>query len=90
MVRIGETSEDEAVRADVWRQADGKDRNSLLVRPMLSALANDPSERVRSEAAETLQNYTGEPGVVPALRHAAKNDSSEEVRQEAQSSLSQG
>lgn len=90
MVRIGETSEDEAVRADVWRQADGKDRNVLLVRPMLSALANDPSERVRSEAAETLQNYKAEPGVVPALRHAAENDSSEEVRQEAQSSLNQG
>lgn len=90
MIRIGETAEDEDVRADVWRQADGRDENTLLVPPMLRALQSDPSAQVRSEAAETLQNYLGEPGVEAALRHAAANDVSEDVREQAAESLTEG
>ncbi|MEM9801873.1 MAG: HEAT repeat domain-containing protein [Planctomycetota bacterium] len=87
MIRIGTTSADPNVRADVWRQADGKYRSTALVTPLLSALASDTSYRVRSEAAETLANYLDEPGVIAALELAASSDSSDEVRSEARDSL---
>lgn len=90
MIRLGETSEDPEIRADVWRQADGRDRNTLLVDPMLRALQSDPSPSVRSEAAETLGNYLSEPGVRDALEAAAAHDDSDDVRDEAKSSLEGG
>ncbi|MEM9379519.1 MAG: HEAT repeat domain-containing protein [Planctomycetota bacterium] len=87
MIRIGESSPDEETRADVWRQADARDRSDLLVQPLLNALAHDTSAAVRSEAAETLGNYRSVPGVLDALRHAAEFDASEEVREEASDAM---
>lgn len=87
MIRVGESSTSEATRADVWRQADARASSDLLVPPLLNALAHDPSAPVRSEAAETLVNYTSVPGVLDALRHAAEFDADEEVREEARNSM---
>ena len=87
MIRVGETSQDEDVRADVWRQADGESRNTLLVGPLIRALQSDPAEKAREEAAETLANYLDEPGVKSALEDAAHNDSDKDVREQASESL---
>ncbi len=87
MVRVAQTSTDAALRADVWRQADGRDRNVRLVGPMIDALRNDSASRVREEAAETLANYLEEPGVVSALQNAASNDPADDVREQARDSL---
>ena len=87
MIDIGVNSADADIRADVWRQADGRARNTLLVSPLLRALQSDPDDGVRSEAAETLENYLGEPGVRDALIYAAENDSSQDVRKEARGAL---
>lgn len=87
MVRVAQASTDADVRADIWRQADGKDRNARLVGPMIQALRSDPEAKVREEAAETLANYLTEPGVIPALEDAAQNDAKSDVRGQAQRSL---
>lgn len=87
MIAIGETSADPDVRADVWRQADARSTNTLLVAPLMRALQSDADDRVRSEAAETLENYLTEPGVRDALIYAAENDSSSGVRKEARGAL---
>lgn len=87
MIRIGETSADADVRADVWRQADGRGRNTMLVGPLLRALQSDPDAGARSEAAETLANYVDEPGVRAALESASNNDPDRGVRKEANGSL---
>lgn len=87
MIALGENSADEDIRADVWRQADARSKNTLLVAPLLRALQSDPSDSVRSEAAETLENYISEPGVRDALTYAAENDPSGGVRKEARGAL---
>ncbi len=87
MIAIGENSTDPEIREDVWRQADARASSPLLVAPLLRALQSDPNAGVRSEAAETLENYLGEPGVRNALIYAAENDSSEDVRKEARGAL---
>ena len=53
-VRIGTTSPDPQVRADIWRQAHADHTHPLLLQPLLQALATDPHQSVREEAAETL------------------------------------
>lgn len=86
-VRIGTTSSDPWLRADIWRQAHANHTNPLLLQPLLQALANDPDARVRSEAAETLDLYIDEIGVREALQNASEIDADPDVRQQALSSL---
>lgn len=87
MARIGLTSSDAAVRADVWRQASApRARSDALVPPLLQALA-DAEARVRSEAAETLGRYREHGLVVQALEATAANDPDDDVRRQARRSL---
>ncbi|MDH3420081.1 MAG: HEAT repeat domain-containing protein [Gammaproteobacteria bacterium] len=87
MVRIGLTSSDPQVRADVWRTAHAAHTHPLLLQPLLQTLSSDPDENVRAEAAETLDLYLDEPGVRAALESAAASDPDADVRQQAQTSL---
>ncbi|MFO1054496.1 MAG: HEAT repeat domain-containing protein [Planctomycetota bacterium] len=87
MVRIGLGSTDESIRADVWRQADGRSHSPRIVPGLLRALAQDSSENAREEAAETLAEYRSDPSVVAALQFAAEGDASEKVRRQARASL---
>lgn len=89
MVRIGLTSSDADVRADVWRQADANARSERIVPALLQALTGDADGRVREEAAETLENYARLPRVRLALEAAAANDPEEKVRRFAKRSLEQ-
>ena len=87
MTRIGAESADDRARELAWIGADGRNRSDLLVGPLLRALASDPVEDVREEAADALGHYLGHPGVRQALRHASLHDASSKVRQEALESL---
>jgi HEAT repeats len=87
MVRLAESSGDERVRADVWRQLSHVTDRSMLA-PLLSALQNDASFEVRSEAAETLADFLPDEQVRRALQHAAENDPNNKVRSEARDALS--
>lgn len=86
-VRIGTTSSDPQIRADIWRQAHANHTHPLLLQPLLQALANDPHRSVREEAAETLDLYLDQGGVREALQVAAEYDADSGVRQQAQVSL---
>jgi hypothetical protein len=90
MVRLAQSSTDPAFRADVWRQADARERNLLLVPPLLQALGQDAEAAVREEAAETLENYLDQPGVRQVLETAARSDPDADVRRQAQAVLSSG
>ncbi|MCC6782220.1 MAG: HEAT repeat domain-containing protein [Planctomycetes bacterium] len=87
MARIGLTADDPNHRADVWRQADAQARSERLVPALLQALTSDTDDRVREEAAETLENYRELPQVRAALESAAANDPAEKVRNFARRSL---
>lgn len=86
MIRLAESSQDERARADVWRQLSGVDDRSLL-QPLLHALQNDPSSRVREEAAETLGGFLPDASARNALEFAAENDASPDVRAQCYESL---
>ena len=87
MARLGINSPDAAVRADVWRQADGNSKSDLIVPSLLQALATDTAANVREEAAETLENYLDQPRVRVALEQAAAHDTDNGVRNQALQSL---
>ncbi len=89
VIRLAEQSSDERVRADVWRQLHGVNDRSLI-RPLLFALQNDPSEAARAEAAESLDVFLGEAEVRRALEYAAEHDASSKVRSDARESLAGG
>lgn len=85
MARIGEASEDDRAREEVWIGADhGRHRNELLVGPLLRALTSDAVANVREEAADALGHYLHLPDVRQALATAAAADSSGKVRQQAE------
>jgi hypothetical protein len=86
MVRLAESSQNENVRADVWRQLSHVTDRSMLS-PLLAALQNDASARVREEAAETLADFLPDESVRRALQHAADNDQNPKVRSQAFDSL---
>jgi len=86
-VRIGSTSTDPQIRADVWRQAHAGRMHPLLLQPLLHALANDSESTAREEAAETLDLYLNEPGVRQALQTASQFDEAPNVRRQASASL---
>lgn len=89
MTHLGLTSADAKVRADVWRQADGGSRvHPVMCNALLQALAFDVDAKVRDEAAETLENYLGQPGVRQALDLASRSDADEKVRRRAVETLS--
>ena len=88
-VRIGTTSTDPMLRADIWRQAHANYTHPLLLEPLLTALAEDSERSAREEAAETLDLYLDQPGVVDALRTASESDPDPGVRGQAMASLSQ-
>jgi len=90
MSRIGLTSTDASVRADVWRQADANAKSPLLVPSLLKALSSDGDAKVREEAAETLENYKDDLTVKRALETAKQSDADKGVRRQAGSSLSGG
>lgn len=90
MVRVGLSARDSTVRADVWRQADGRDRHAALVPALLQAMASDPDAEVREEAAETIANYFDHPGVAAALAQTASSDAEPRVRRQAQDSIAEG
>lgn len=83
LIRIGQTSESAATRADVWRQFDGDTRLPGIVPAMLNALSGDTDKNVREEAAETLAKYWDDPSVQQALTYSATHDPDEGVRQQA-------
>lgn len=87
MVRIGTQSEDTSTRADVWRGADSKHRNSLLPEPLLHALQSDPKASVRREAADALSRYSDQASVQAMLRAASELDLDKKVRKEASRAL---
>lgn len=72
------------------RQADARERNLLLVPPLMQALGQDAEAAVREEAAETLENYLDQPGVRQILETAARSDPDADVRRQAQAVLSSG
>ena len=89
MTHLGLTSTEANVRADVWRQADGGSRvHPVMCNALLQALAADGDAEVRDEAAETLENYLGQPGVREALERASRSDANEKVRRRAVETLS--
>jgi hypothetical protein len=87
LIRIGARSADAALRADVWRLFDGASTPPALMQPLLTALARDGSPIVRSEAAETLGHFLGDPRVVAAL-NAATQDADPDVQAKARRTLS--
>lgn len=87
MVRIGSTSDDPALRANVWRQADGNGTHPFLLRPLINSLLSDQDPQVRAEAAETLEIYRDQAGVKAALDQASRMDQDEGVRKHARHSL---
>ena len=86
-VRIGTTSTNPQIRADVWRQAHAGRTHPLLLQPLLHALANDLERTAREEAAETLDLYLDQPGVREALQTASQYDADPGVRRQALTSL---
>ena len=86
-VRIGTTSSDPEVRADIWRQAHADRTHPLLLQPLLQALTTDQDRSVREEAAETLDLYLEQAGVRQALQTAAEYDADPGVQQQALISL---
>ena len=64
----------------MWQFFDGAANLPVLIEPLLHAVNYDESDRVRSEAAETLANYADDPVVLEALQRLAENDSSLDVR----------
>jgi hypothetical protein len=89
MIRLGESSQSEKARADVWRQLSGVTDRSLL-QPLLHALQNDPAAKVREEAAETLGDFLPDASAHNALLFAAENDASPDVRSQCYASLGSG
>jgi hypothetical protein len=90
MLRIGEGSEDDRAREEVWIGADSRHRNDLLASPLVRALSGDRSANVREEAADALKRYLDMPGVRDALIFASTNDASAKVRSEALEALMRG
>ena len=86
-VRIGATSSNPQLRADIWRQAHAGVAYPLLLQPLLYAMANDPERSAREEAAETLDLYLDQPGVREALQATSQYDADPGVRRQAMMSL---
>ncbi len=86
-VRIGATSSNPQLRADIWRQAHAGVAHPLLLQPLLYAMANDPERSAREEAAETLDLYLDQPGVREALQATSQYDADPGVRRQAMMSL---
>ena len=82
-VRIGTTSTNPQMRADIWRQAHAGRTHPLLLQPLLHALTNDLERTAREEAAETLDLYLDQPGVRQALQTASQYDADPGVRRQA-------
>jgi len=87
VTRIGMTSADPNVRADIWRIARATETHPLLLQPLLQALASDPDGNVRAAAARALDQYLDEGGVIEALESAAQYDPDAAVRERAAASL---
>ncbi len=87
IVQLGLSSKDPAIRADVWRQADGRSTHPALAPALVQALQVDGEARVREEAAETLVKYLDVPGVREALTAASSGDADEKVRRQASRTL---
>lgn len=90
IVRVAQTSDDPEVRANIWRCADADRAHRLLRQPLLDAVLRDADERVREEAAETLENYVDDPAVVTVLERIVQSDASPAVRDEARRALERG
>src|SRR5690606_31498991 len=75
-VQIGMTSSDAQARSGAWLGLRGVDDHYVL-EPLLHALANDPDERARLQAALALSTFLAEPGVKEALQRAAAEDPSQ-------------
>lgn len=87
MTHLGLTATDPLVRADVWRQADGRSTHPAMASALLQALTADAHAKTREEAAETLANYMSVAGVRQALELASTNDADAGVRRQALDSL---
>jgi len=73
VIQIGMTSRDAEDRAYAWTLLHFVE-DSAVLQPLLYALANDPSDRVRGAAARALSTHVDEPGVADALRRTAAED----------------
>lgn len=80
MVHIGLSSSDPEIRANVWRQADGRSRSDLLVPALLQAVQHDTSTDAREEAAETLVGYHDRPHVIATIRSLLLTEQEEGIR----------
>jgi hypothetical protein len=86
-VRIGTSSTNPQMRADIWRQAHAGRTHPLLLQPLLYAMANDLERTAREETAETLDLYLDQPGVREALQIASQYDADPGVRRQALTAL---
>ena len=77
------------VRAGMCRNLRGV-KSEMILKPLVHALASDPDESVREEAAETLAGSVAHATVRAALEYASTNDGSRAVREEAARALGTG
>ncbi|MCC6737755.1 MAG: HEAT repeat domain-containing protein [Planctomycetia bacterium] len=82
MIDLLRTCEDATVRAEICRQLFGLDYPEIG-EAMLTRLRTDSDEKTREEAAETLETFGDEPGVMQALEYAKEHDESAAVREQA-------
>jgi len=89
MAELAQTTVDPEVRADVFRQLHGVSDESLKL-PLVNALLHDLSPLVRAEAAETLDQYLGDPWVMNVLKQARESDADAGVVSQILETLDQG
>lgn len=87
LVNLGQTAQDPDVRASTWTQFDGSTIAPEVLPHLMNAARGDSAYQARREAAETLGNYTEDPGVIALLEDLAQNDPHQEVRERARRTL---
>ncbi len=88
MIDLLRTCDDATVRAEICRQLFGVDYPEVGAE-MMARLRTDSDERTREEAAETLEHFGDDPGVLQALEYAKEHDESEGVREQAVKTLAE-
>lgn len=83
MVNLAKTAKDPKTRGSVWSSM-GRMGGSEIVKPLIEALSEEPSETVRESVVGSLLKVIDEPGVREALASAQSKDTSPLVRQAAE------
>lgn len=82
MLNLQASLSDAKLRADIFKQLSGSD-SPILKQPLLAALRDDQSPKVREKAAEALLPFINDPSVRTALASAMQNDADEKVQKKA-------